>query len=287
VVRTRADLPPPRSTLVFLMASHHLEAHKHADCLSLLWQDRGETLLADSGKYGYQHDRMRRYFQSTQAHNTVEVDGRDWSRATEDAYGAGMRRVEPFGAGWILEAEADHRREGMRHRRLLLFRPHRFLLVIDHLVPRPATGWRARVAQLGPRRFIGWWHFAPDHTVEAGGARVSGLAAGRALAVTYVTNGTQPVPLEARGRGGRRPQGWISRSYGSFEAAPALGFACRARGDYLAATLFELMEPGAKPALAVARIGQGFALTGAGDLSTGPRRLAAGAFALDIAPGLL
>ena len=287
VVRTRDDLPLPRSTLLFMTASHHTEAHKHADCLSLIWQDRGETLLADSGKYGYERDRMRRYFLSTRAHNTVEVDGRDFSRATEDAYGAGMRRVEPLGAAWILEAEADHRREGVRHRRLVLFRPHRFLLVIDHLVPRPALGWPARLARLGPRRFTAWWHFPPDHAVEDGGARVTGLAGGRTLAVGHVMTGTGRAVLQARGRGGWRPQGWISRSYGTAEPAPALGFASRARGDWRAGTLFELLDPGAAPHLELARTSAGFALTGAGDLGTEGRRLEAEGFHLDIAPGLL
>ena len=106
VVRSGPGVALADSTLVFLTASHHLEAHKHADCLSLIWQERGESLLADAGKYGYQRDRMRRYFRSTRAHDTVEADGRDWSRATADAYGAGLRRVEPAGAGWLLEAEA-------------------------------------------------------------------------------------------------------------------------------------------------------------------------------------
>ncbi len=76
VVRTDRRDGAAGSTMLFLTASHRREAHKHADCLSLIWQDRGETLLIDSGKYGYQRDRMRRYFRSTRAHNTVEVDGR-------------------------------------------------------------------------------------------------------------------------------------------------------------------------------------------------------------------
>ena len=286
VVRTAAE-PAPRSTLVFLMASHRLEAHKHADCLSLIWQERGEWLLLDSGKYGYERDRMRRYFQSTRAHNTVELDGRDWSRATVDAYGSGMRRVEPFGGGWILEAEAPHRREGVTHRRLALFRPHRFLLVLDRLEPAPATGWRGRLPRPVPRRFTAWWHFAPQHAVEGGGdaARVTGLAGGRSLAVTHVAGGAGPAVLQARGRGGLRPQGWISRSYGSFEPAPALGFSSRARGSWQGATLFELLEPGAAPALALRRAGEGLALAGPGDLDTDARRL--DAFALDIAAGVL
>ena len=282
VVRTRAEVAPPQSTLVFLMASHHLEAHKHADCLSLLWQDRGEWILVDSGKYGYQRDRMRRYFQSTRAHNTVELGGRDWSRATADAYGSGMRRVEPWGGGWILEAEAPHRREGVAHHRLAVFRPHRFLLVLDRVAPL------APASRLLPRRHVAWWHFGAGHAVEGGRVTglVTGLAGGRSLAVSHVAGGTGHAVVAARGRGGLRPQGWVSRSYGGFEPAPVLGFSARARGGWQAATLFELVEPGARPALALRREEGGrVRLDGAGDLDTGARRL--DAFALDIAAGLL
>jgi hypothetical protein len=278
--------------MLFLAASHHLEGHKHADCLSLIWQDRGEWLLVDSGKYGYQRDRMRRYFRSTRAHNTVEADGRDWSRATADAYGSGMRRVEPLGGGWIIEAEAPHRREGLTHRRVALFRPHRFLLVLDRLAPGegPAAGWRAWPAALGSRRYTAWWHFAPGHEVEAGGTRVTGLAGGRSLAVSHVASHAaggagRAAVLQARGRGGLRPQGWISRSYGSFEPAPALGFVSRAHGGWRGATLFELVEPGALPALSLRREGERVALRGPIELDTPARRL--DAFALDIAAGLL
>lgn len=286
VVRTRAEVAPPQSTLVFLMASHHLEPHKHADCLSLLWQDRGAWILVDSGKYGYQRDRMRRHFQSTRAHNTVERGGRDWSRATADAYGSGMRRVEPCGAGWLLEAEAPHRREGVVHHRLALFRPHRFLLVLDRVAPSGAGG-------LLPRRHVAWWHFDPGLAVEVvgQGARVTGLPGGRSVAVSHVTGGTGARSLPVRGRGGLVPQGWISRAYGAFEPAPALGFASRARGPWEGATLFELVEPGAAPALTLARSPEGrVSLGGTGDLDTAARRsgdFAPDAPALDIAPGLL
>ena len=105
--------------------------------------------------------------------------------------------------------------------------------------------------------------------MAAGGTRVTGLAAGRSLAVTHVADGARRAVLQARGRGGRCPQGWVSRSYGSFEPAPALGFTGHARGDWRAATLFELVEPGATPALALRREGGRVVLEGAGDLDTG------------------
>ena len=54
--------------------------------------------------------------------------------------------------------------------------------------------------------------------------------------MTHVAGAAGSAVLQARGRG-LRPQGWISRSYGSFEPAPALGFSSRTRGSWQGATL--------------------------------------------------
>lgn len=104
--------------------------------------------------------------------------------------------------------------------------------------------------------------------------------------MTHVTGGARPAVLAVRGRGGRRPQGWVSRSYGDFEPAPALGFRSRARGGWQGVTLFELLEPGAAPALSLSlRRAAGRVALGAAGGSTGAH--AVEPFALDIAPGLL
>ena len=278
----------PRSTLVFLMASHHLEAHKHADCLSLIWQDRGETLLIDSGKYGYQRDRMRRYFQSTRAHNTVEVDGRDWSRATADAYGC---RHAP--------GRAVRRRPGSsRPRPPTAARASATAASCSSgrtASSSSSTSWRrarppagaARLAAPRPAPFTAWWHFGPGHAVEDGGAaRHRPRRRPRARRDACGGRRRARASLAGAGQGGRRPQGWVSRSYGSFEPAPALGFA-EPRPRRLARR-HPLRAPRARRrAGARAPPGGGRARP---RRSRRPRHGApagSDAFALDIAPGLL
>jgi hypothetical protein len=58
-----------------------IAAHGHADALSLTVRAFGTDVLVDPGTYDYftYHD-WRRYFRSTQAHNTVEVDEVDQSQ---------------------------------------------------------------------------------------------------------------------------------------------------------------------------------------------------------------
>ena len=283
VVRTDETLPVTRSAVVFLTASFRSHTHKHSDCLSLIWQEAGENLLVDPGKYSYQKDAMREYFLSTCAHNTIEVDSLSFSRKKEHAYGSGTRRVEPIDQTWLIEAEARHGDEGILHRRSVFFRPHRFLLAVDHVTAdRPHR-----------RMFTAWWHFNPDHTVEGEPDRdgryvVSGLARGGRLFVSHVGNGADPRVELHHGALEPRIQGWVSRAYLKSEPAPALGFSGRSGGDFFAATLFELAGPGAAPQLELRRDPSGrLALTDGPGLGQGARSFAVGEIDLDIVPGLL
>ncbi|HUI03337.1 MAG TPA: alginate lyase family protein [Acidimicrobiales bacterium] len=57
-----------------------IAAHAHADALSVEVRHAGVDVLADPGTYCYHGEpAWRRYFRSTSAHNTLEVDGQDQS----------------------------------------------------------------------------------------------------------------------------------------------------------------------------------------------------------------
>jgi len=57
-----------------------IAAHGHADALSFTLRAFGRDVLVDPGTYDYfSYPEWRRYFRSTRAHNTVEIDGVDQS----------------------------------------------------------------------------------------------------------------------------------------------------------------------------------------------------------------
>jgi hypothetical protein len=57
-----------------------IAAHGHADALSFTLRVSGEDVFVDPGTYDYfTYPEWRKYFRSTRAHNTVEVDGVDQS----------------------------------------------------------------------------------------------------------------------------------------------------------------------------------------------------------------
>lgn len=54
-------------------------AHGHCDCLSFELTVDGKPLFVNSGTYEYQGD-LRKYFRTTRAHNTVEINGHEQSQ---------------------------------------------------------------------------------------------------------------------------------------------------------------------------------------------------------------
>jgi heparinase II/III-like protein len=129
----RAD----QSALI-VTAAHHPTAHKHADDGSFCLYERGRPIVLDSGNPGYEYDSPEfRYGTSPAAHATVCVDGFDWSRE-RPAYGSGMLAgAERDGLYLLLTRNPGAVPGGGAARRVLVYDPGRFLLVIDDVEAGP------------------------------------------------------------------------------------------------------------------------------------------------------
>lgn len=88
------------------LASDHQPAHGHADVFSYELSIAEQRMVTDSGVYQYRPGEMRTFSRSTQAHNTVEVDGTDQAEVWGSFRVA--RRFEP-----VVE-EADDADGGFR-----------------------------------------------------------------------------------------------------------------------------------------------------------------------------
>jgi hypothetical protein len=175
VARVAPEAAPPdfgRSSYLALMAGFHSRTHKHADDLSFVWSDRGSDLLVDAGRYGYigrteegsdlwteghwYSDVRRVYCESTRAHNALELDGVDYRRKGVKPYGNALGRSLEAGHG-IVAVEAECRHFGsVRHARVLVLLPGRWLLVQD---------WFNDSAQQA-REARQWFHLAPHLRLE-------------------------------------------------------------------------------------------------------------------------
>lgn len=74
----------PDDLYLFFDAGPVGTGHWHEDMLNLYLRDFGQTLLTEAGGYAYDQSPMRRYVLSTQAHNTITVDGKEQHRGGEN-----------------------------------------------------------------------------------------------------------------------------------------------------------------------------------------------------------
>lgn len=121
----------------------YLPAHAHADLFTFdLWIG-GRPWMVDSGVYEYTAGYWRDFFRATRAHSTVEIDGSNQS----DVYSSFRvgRRARVHGVAcksvrqgvWLAQGYHDgYEHLGAVHRRVVLFRPGSYWVVVDVVTGR-------------------------------------------------------------------------------------------------------------------------------------------------------
>ena len=120
----------PRSYLA-VESTYHVDSHKHADDLNFELSEHGRRVITDSGHHDFDRSRWEAFAKSTEAHNVLTVDGKEFP-LKGNAYGSGLL-ARGNGDGWfaVLGRNPNIGAAGVRHRRLFLYRPAHRLLVID------------------------------------------------------------------------------------------------------------------------------------------------------------
>jgi hypothetical protein len=234
----------------------HSRTHKHADDLTFVWYDRGHEILTDAGGYGYvgktevgselwedgfwYADPNRVYVESTRAHNTVEIDGRNLPRRNVKAYGSAFMRWAEHGGVYVAESGVCHW-DSLYHRRLLAQRPGEWLLVFDWL----------HDDETRPHEFVQRFHFAPELEVaDSDGGRMLVQLPGMSdrLHVLSLTDAELVEPV----RGQTDPLlGWISRQNGQLTPCWTAGYSAADRPGHTFATLFAFGTTPPYPAMPV------------------------------------
>ncbi len=163
------DAPPPEGLLALrrsglavaregdsylaLQAGFHNSTHKHSDELSFdLYEggeDSGTRIVSDTGLYNKDFGPEYEFAASARAHSGLIVDGVEPSRAEADAYGSGLLAAgEGDGYYAMLGTDPLLARRGVRHHRLLIYRPGSALIVVDGL-RSPEFHDYERLVQLG------------------------------------------------------------------------------------------------------------------------------------------
>jgi len=206
--------------------------HAHADALAFEFAAAGTTWLVDPGTFTYTSDAQARHeFRSTEAHNTVTVDGEpqslpagpfSWSRI---AHGSAREFVSGEGESYFEGWHSGYERlaDPVTHTRAMLWvksdAGHHlptYLIVRDLFAAREHHGYALR------------YHFpATCRAVAKESQVVATTAGGRELIISSFG----AAKLQAR-----VSQGWVSRCYGQREPAPVAVIEAAGKGPQEFAT---------------------------------------------------
>jgi hypothetical protein len=218
IFRSDWVIPPDEASMIFVQGGFFNPTHRQADDFSFEWFEHGRKILSDSGHYGYTNDKWERYFDSTRAHNTIEVDGRNYSTLKDGAYGNAVRMARQSTDGVRIVLQVYHDNLEFWHRRQIDYRPGEELRIKDAL------------RSDRPRVYVQWHHF--DRAFELFGNAGRFELDDRELLVeltTWTSCGDRTRYMKIRGQREPRIQGWASVAGRERHRRWALGIECEAR----------------------------------------------------------
>lgn len=189
--------------------------HGHFDLHSIEAYAYGRPLIVDPGRYTYDEsgpENWRARFRATEAHSTVEVDGRNQVR-----YEAGPKkmkvrgqapdcRVLEFAAtpdGVYVHSEAIIQEYGCAHHRRILFVDDAFWVVADDLIADGEHVYRLR------------YQLTPDAADDIALGRLHDFVQATASGLDLRVYCDRPSSAQIE-------PGWVSRRYGQKAAAPRI-----------------------------------------------------------------
>ena len=204
-------------------------AHAHADTLAFDLAAHGRTLLVDPGTYTYTGSaKWRDYFRSSEAHNTLSIDGE--SSSVPEGPFSWKHVAEAQALSWLSRSRFDYftgqhngyerLQSPVKHTRSVLFIKGDYWVVHD------------RVVTQGAHRYELNFHFAvgTNPKIETEGEEI------------FIRERPEQLPgLEVMVSGGDgrwvMGEGWVSNSYGERTAAPVYTFELQATGPQEFVTL--------------------------------------------------
>jgi len=196
-----------------------LGGHGHADALSFWLSLGGQPFFVDPGTYLYHSGgRWRRYFRSTAAHNTIEIDGQNQAEQLADFMFADFYHIHDI--VWSEETDAilwgaahdGYRRlpDPVMHNREVTFYKRQYLFKIADSI----TAQKEHEIKL-------FFHLHPDVHVEGKGENMFRISFDTTTIMLSVDN-TMKATLH---RGSKEPlSGWYSPKFNRLREATTLVF---------------------------------------------------------------
>ncbi len=208
------DLPSNLpDSMLFVTGMAHSGVHRHADALSFELFEAGRFVFIDGGKYGYDDTPRRRYVLTSDAHNTIGLEGEPIAPRFYEEPGSYLSLIKSTSDGFVISGQVDVDKYFTLAREITYF-PGQHLRVLDRLTSEKHQPYISQLL------------LAPDLTPDRipGGFRVD-------LGSQIIT-----ARLESEGceieivRGQAEPYlGWYSPSYQIMEPTSAVRALCPGR----------------------------------------------------------
>jgi hypothetical protein len=194
--------PKPNPAYLMFAATFQNGTHNQADADTVDLYDRGQRIVSDSGLYDKDEDPWQVFSRSSYSHSVMTIDGKSFPLDKKFRYGSGLR-ASGEGDGWFAEEGVNpnaKRVQGVDATRIVLYKPHYALIVIDSARSRKAHSYQ-RYFQLGP-----------DIKATAAGGAVK-LAGKHGFHGELSSTGTAPAKVTLL-KGQRNPvRGWLFPHY--------------------------------------------------------------------------
>jgi hypothetical protein len=237
----RDDWSPNANYMLFDCGPHGMAncGHAHADVLAIEVVANGRTMLVDPGTFTYTGGKeLRDWFRSSEAHNTLTIDGESSSVAADTF--SWKTKTSGECLAWIDHERFtyvagrhngyEHLAKPGTHTRSILFLKHDYWILRD------------RVEMTGKHQFDQWFHF-------------DSVASPELLQIaSFAENGAW-----------REEEGWISHFYAERTSAPVRVFSASADFGFEITTFLVPRESTAKPTATLVQLevngGRGFQVT--------------------------
>lgn len=213
--------------------------HGHSDALSIEVAVAGRTILVDPGTYTYHESKeLRDYFRSTEAHNTLTIDGRSQSEPGHKF--SWQTRAQAGLTSWVSEERFDffegthdgygRLAEPVRHDRSILFLKNEYWIMRDFAFAQGSHEYALNFHyNLGTRPVLN--RLDQSWAVDEMPATGTGMRL-----ITMGDNG-----------GWQLKESWISRNHGERVNAPLMRYASKGDGPQEFFTFILPIEEGFNP----------------------------------------
>ena len=209
--------------------------HQNEDKLNIDISAYGRLFLSEAGIVNYIPDKWRRYFTSTQAHNTIIVDGEGQKRMQQKET---HRADSPLKNRWISNENIDFASgtfdDGygndnipVEHSRYVIFKKKEYWLVVDRL-----TGE-------GEHDFENLFHFTPCDVKPNKQQNSVHTLYDDNKNIKLVSNATVKMDVEIVEGAENPEQGWMAIKHGEKAAAPTAIFSGRSEFPIIIATVIK------------------------------------------------